>query len=106
MPFFLITNVWIVAQVGRDKIPFLPHKNYKLIQLFHGCGPKGILHTEKDLDIYDAWCVPSNFIKQRYIELWEAPPEKIYATGYARMDLLLKYLKLPKKVIGGSGNKK
>lgn len=88
---FLKTDLWIIAHTGRD-IPFLPHKNFRIIQLWHGIGPKGISPSKKDYDKYDAWCVASEYSKQRHIELWDAPNEKIIVTGYAEMDRLLQYL--------------
>jgi len=96
IPYFLKTDVWIRTHTGFGGLALMPHKNYKVIQLWHGIGPKAISFSKKDYDIYDAWCVASKFSKQRHIELWNAPPEKLYVTGFARMDALYNYLKMPK----------
>ena len=71
-----------------------PHKP-KTIQLWHGVGPKGI--EGDDYTLCDARCVSSRYTKRRHIELWNAPPEKLYVTGFARMDFLYNYLKIPKE---------
>ncbi|RKX93394.1 MAG: hypothetical protein DRP84_08500 [Spirochaetes bacterium] len=65
----------------------------KMIQLWHGVGPKGEKRDKIDYEEIDAWCVSSEYTKQRHIELWGAPPEKLFVTGFARMDTLLRYLK-------------
>lgn len=96
LSYFLRTDIWIIAHIGSD-IPLLPHKNYKVIQVKHGVGPKGSMPTKRDFDAHDAWCVPSEFIKKRHIMLWDAPPEKLYVTGFTKMDTLYKYLKKPKE---------
>ena len=64
----------------------------KKIQLWHGVGPKGEKRTKEDYDEVDAWCVSSEYTKKRHMELWNAPPEKLFVTGFARMDTLLEYL--------------
>ncbi len=97
IPHFLKADVWVIAHTGMGNIPFLPHKNYKIVQLWHGIGPKGINHKREDYKICDAWCVPSEFSKQRHIILWNAPPEKLYVTGFPEMDMLYKYLKTRKE---------
>lgn len=97
LPWYLKTDVWLRVQTGIGIFSLLPHKNYKVIQLKHGVGPKGTMPSQHDFEMHDAWCVSSQFIKKRHVELWNAPPEKLYATGFARMDLLLKYLKMPKE---------
>ena len=71
-----------------------PHKP-KAIQLWHGVGPKGI--EGDDYTLCDVRCVTSEYTKQRHIQLWGAPPEKLYVTGFARMDYLYNYLKMPKE---------
>ncbi|MCD6411131.1 MAG: CDP-glycerol glycerophosphotransferase family protein [Thermoplasmata archaeon] len=69
----------------------------KFIQLWHGVGPKGI--APDDYELCDARCVTSDFTKHRHLELWKAPLEKLYVTGFARMDRLYNLLKLPKEEI-------
>jgi len=64
----------------------------KKIQLWHGVGPKGEKRTKEDYDEIDAWCVSSEYTKKRHMELWNAPPDKLFVTGLARMDTLLRYL--------------
>ncbi|GAG41638.1 unnamed protein product, partial [marine sediment metagenome] len=96
LPYFLKTDVWIVAHSGLGNIPLLSKKNYKIVQTWHGIGPKG-LNLNNLYEKYDAWCVTSDFSKQRHIELWNAPPKKIYITGFAEMDRLYRYLKHSKK---------
>jgi len=73
---------------------FLFPNKPKTIQLWHGVGPKGI--PPIDFSICDARCVTSEYTKKRHIELWNAPMEKLYVTGFARMDFLYRYLKVPK----------
>lgn len=98
IPYFLKADLWVIAHIGRD-IPQLPHKNYKVIQLWHAVGTKGITHTKETFDNYDAWCVSSDFSKNKYIELWDAPPEKLFVTGFAEMDLLFNHLKSEKDIL-------
>jgi len=92
--YILNTN----AIVTNDSyLTFLFPKKYIKIQLWHGIGPKG---GRRDISAYekiDAWCVASEFSKKRHIMLWNAPEEKLYATGFARMDFLYNYLKMPKE---------
>ena len=95
--YFLRADVWVLAHTGIGNIPFLPHRNYKLVQLWHGIGPKGINHTKKDYEAHDLWCVSSEFSKERHITLWGAPPTKLRVTGFARMDTLHKYLNVKRK---------
>ncbi|EDY36277.1 CDP-Glycerol:Poly(glycerophosphate) glycerophosphotransferase superfamily [Aciduliprofundum boonei T469] len=57
-------------------------------------GPKGITFTKEDYESH-YFCVASEFSKKRHIELWNAPPEKLFVTGFARLDRLLKYLQKP-----------
>ena len=96
IPYFLRADIWVIAHKGRD-IPFLPHKNYKIIQLWHGISPKGSNHPKEDFEIYDVWCLPSKYIKQRFIQLWGAPENKLYVTGFPRMDRLYNYLEEPRE---------
>ena len=99
IPYFLKTDVWVVAHKGKV-IPLLPHKNYKVIQLWHSSGGiKGVAHRKEDFDMFDAWCVSSEYAKKRHTELWNAPQEKIYVTGSARTDLLNNYLKTKKETL-------
>lgn len=97
IPYFLKTDLWVVAHKGRD-IPFLPHKDYKIIQLWHSSvGMKGIKHFKEDFEFYDNWLVSSEFSKKRYMELWNAPENKLSVTGSARTDTLYNYFKIPKE---------
>jgi len=66
------------------------------VQLWHGIGPKGGIFPKKDIETYDAWCVASEYIRKRYIELKHMPPGKLFVTGFARMDTLYEYLKVPR----------
>lgn len=85
---------------------FLFPREPKMIQLWHGEGGKG----SNKPDIPGIQCVPSQYIKRRYIELWGIDSKKLYVTGYARMDFLYKYLRTPKeklaKELGIDGRKK
>ena len=96
--YFLKADIWVIAHKGRD-IPFLPHKNYKIIQLWHALGTKGIPHNKETFEEFDAWCVASDFSKNKYIELWDAPSEKLFVTGFAEMDALFNHLKTEKSVL-------
>ena len=92
MKYILNTN----AIVTNDSyLTFLFHKKYIKIQLWHGEGGKGT--GKSDIEGCDVRCLPSDYLEQRYIELWNAPPEKLYVTGYARMDFLYNYLRTPKE---------
>ncbi|PNX48766.1 MAG: hypothetical protein BV456_09460 [Thermoplasmata archaeon M8B2D] len=79
---FLITN--------DSYLTFLYDKDVKKIQLWHGVGPKGI--PSDDYSLCNARCVTSEYTKKRHVDLWNAPPDKLYVTGFARMDILKKYL--------------
>jgi len=109
LPYFLKADIWVIAHKGHDILP-LPHKNYKSIQLWHAVGTKGISHTKKTFDEYDAWCVSSDYSKSKYMELWDVPSEKLYVTGFAEMDAFAKYLKTERNIlldeIGIEQNKK
>lgn len=93
IPYFLKTNIFVTADVV-SIFSFFQRGKYKIIQLWHGVGGKGTNH-KGDYEALDAWCVPSEYIKKRHMNLWNAPPEKLYETGYARMDFLYNYLKRP-----------
>lgn len=80
------TDVFVTSDA---LLPFLFQHRPKVVQLWHGMSPKGV---GRDFDGADALCVASEFAKQRHIELWNVPLEKIYVTGYARMDGLLNYI--------------
>jgi CDP-glycerol glycerophosphotransferase (TagB/SpsB family) len=96
IPYFLNTDLWVVAHKGND-IPFLPHKNYKVIQLWHAAGIKATDVRKKHFEKYDKWCISSDYVKNRYITLRGASPERLYVSGFARMDMLYNYLKMPKR---------
>lgn len=98
IPYFLKADIWVVAHKGRD-VPFLPHKNYRIIQLWHALGTKGIPRNKETFEEFDAWCVSSDFSKDKYIELWDAPSEKLFVTGFAEMDTLFKHLKTEKSIL-------
>ena len=109
LSYFLQADIWVIAHKGYD-IPSMPHKNYKIIQLWHAVGTKGLPHTKKTFDGYDAWCVSSDYSKNKYIELWDAPSEKLCVTGFAEMDTLARHLKTERNIlldeIGIQQNKK
>jgi len=92
----LVTNTSALVTNDSYLLFLFPHKP-KTIQLWHGVGPKGI--PPIDYSICDARCVTSEYTKKRHIELWNAPPEKLYVTGFARMDILYHYLKVPKNAL-------
>ena len=60
-------------------------------------GPKGITFTKENYNIHIGICVPSEFIRKRHIELWDAPSEKIYVTGEAKIDYLLELTRYSKE---------
>lgn len=92
IPYFLRTIMFVTSDVV-SIFSFIPKEQYKIIQLWHGVGPKGI--PPEDYERIDARCVTSEYTKQRHTELWDAPSRKLYVTGFARMDLLYNYLKTP-----------
>jgi CDP-glycerol glycerophosphotransferase len=87
----ILLNVDILV-TSDSPLDFLFARKPKTIQLKHGSGPKGTIVTKEEFDKFIAWCLPSDYIKKRHIELWNAPEEKLYVTGYPRMDRLLLYL--------------
>ncbi len=92
-------DLWVLAHLGRANLPIIMHNKYrelKKIQLGHGVGPKATKGVNREYDLFDATCLSSEFIRNRHITLWNAPPEKLFVTGFARLDLLLKYLNKPK----------
>jgi len=97
LPYFIDTNVWVVTNVGENLIPFVPHKDYMVVQLFHGAGLKPKFRNSNFYEKYDKCCVPSLFNKNKQIEICNAPENKLVVTGYPRIDLLLKYLNIPKQ---------
>jgi CDP-glycerol glycerophosphotransferase len=78
---------------------FFQNNKPKTIQLWHGVGPKPTFHSQEEYEMFDIWCTASEFSKQRHIKLWHAPENKLRATGFARMDLLYNYLKIPRKTL-------
>lgn len=94
---FLRTDIWLVAHLGVRDIPSIPHRNYKMIQLWHAVGSKAVGVVKRHFEKYDIWCVSSDFIKQRCIDLRGAPHERLYVSGFARIDTLLNYLRRPRK---------
>ena len=94
---YLSADLWVLAHIGAMNFPAIlqfQYRSLKKLQLWHGVGPKGADFTGS-YDEFDAWCMPSEFIKKKHIELWNAPPQKLYVTGFARLDQLLKYLQTP-----------
>jgi CDP-glycerol glycerophosphotransferase (TagB/SpsB family) len=87
----ILLNVDILV-TSDSPLDFLFKSKPKTIQVKHGSGPKGTIVTKEEFDKFIAWCVSSDFIKKRHIELWNAPEKKLYVTGYPRMDRLLSYL--------------
>ena len=96
IPKFLRADAWVIAHKGLRDIPCLPHNDYKILQLWHGIGPKGVVFTQEDYKKY-YFCLASEFSKQRHMKLWNAPPDRLYPTGFARMDRLYRYLRMHKK---------
>ncbi len=89
-------SLWILAHRGPMNLPHILKNRYKevnKIQLEHGVGPKITKGEDREYEDYIATCLSSEDIKKRHIELWNAPPERLYATGFARLDLLLGHLK-------------
>jgi len=72
---------------------FFPITRPKIIQLWHGVAIKGHKRVKEDYENVDVWCVSSEYVKKRHVELYNAPIEKIRVTGYATMDRLHDYLK-------------
>ncbi|NPA75624.1 MAG: hypothetical protein GXO25_06050 [Euryarchaeota archaeon] len=96
---FQNADVWVLAHYGKWNLPTPLHNRYESItkiHLGHGVGPKATKGESREYDIYDAICLSSEFIKNRHITLWNAPPNKLYPTGFARLDILLKYLQTPR----------
>ncbi len=94
---YLAADLWVLAHRGAINFPTILQSQYrslKKLQLWHGVGPKGTDFTGA-YDEFDGWCMSSEFIKKKHIELWSAPPHKLYVTGFARLDRLLKYLQTP-----------
>ena len=94
------TELWVLAHRGAMNLPIFLHGKYRTlrkIQLEHGVGPKATRGYDREYNIYEATCVSSESIKKRHVELWGAPEDKLYATGFARLDTLLNYLKKEKR---------
>ena len=95
-------NLWVLAHRGAINLPPVIQSQYfkvRKIQLEHGVGPKATKGEDRGYHYYTATCVSSEFIRERHIKMWNAPAEKLFATGFARLDLLLNYLKRPKEEI-------
>ncbi|WP_162007682.1 CDP-glycerol glycerophosphotransferase family protein [Aciduliprofundum sp. MAR08-339] len=96
---YMNADLWVLAHKGAWNVPFFLQSKYKSLpklQLWHGVGPKGIHNTQEDYKIHKGWCVPSEFVKMRHIKIWNAPPNKLYVTGEAKIDHLLYLLNLPR----------
>ncbi len=99
---YINAELWVLAHRGAMNLPVFLQGKYKTIrkiQLEHGVGPKATRGTDREYDIYAATCVSSESIKERHVVLWGAPEDKLYATGFARLDTLLKYLKKERRDI-------
>jgi len=90
----LVANTSVLV-TNDSYLRFIFGKKIKTVQLWHGEGGKGASKP----DIPGIQCVPSQYIKKRYIELWNIDPEKLFVTGYARMDFLYRYLNIPRKYL-------
>jgi len=88
----LVANTSVLV-TNDSYLRFIFGKKIKTVQLWHGEGGKGASKP----DIPGIQCVPSQYIKERYIELWNIDPEKLFVTGYARMDFLYRYLNTPRE---------
>lgn len=87
MRYLLNTDVLVTSDTAFQSLFF--HKKPKVIQLWHGVCPKGLSLPEYD---FDAWCMSSEYIKKRYIKIYDLSQEKLYVTGYAGMDTLFTHL--------------
>jgi len=94
LPYFLRADAWVVAHHGFGNIPLAKNGDCIKIMLWHGAGYKGHQRERNPsfYSHYDAWCTSSDWARERHISLWNAPPEKIYGTGYPRLDRLCHYL--------------
>lgn len=87
MKYLLNTEILITSDTALQYIFF--HQKPKVIQLWHGVCPKGLTLPEYN---FDAWCMSSEYIKQRYTKIYNLSPEKLYVTGYPGLDTLFAYL--------------
>ena len=87
MKFLLNTDILVTSDSSLDYL-FL-HKRPKVVQLWHAICTKAMLPHENNFDV---WCVSSDYIKQRYVELYKLPSNKFYSTGYPAIDILYKHL--------------
>jgi len=87
MKYLLNTDILVTSDTPLNSLFF--HRKPKVIQLWHAVSTKGIPPHKNDLD---AWCVSSEYIKQRYVELYKLPSSKIYVTGYPSLDTLYRHL--------------
>jgi len=85
--YLLNTDVLVTAD---SALEVLFNHNLKVVQLWHGVCPKGYTIPRYD---FDAWCMASEYIKQRNIKIQDLSPKKLHVTGHAALDNLLKYLK-------------
>ena len=88
MKYLLNTDILVTSDTALNSLFF--YKKPKVIQLWHAVSTKGIPPHKNDLD---AWCVSSDYIKQRYVELYKLPPSKIHVTGYPSLDILYNHLR-------------
>lgn len=95
---YINADLWVLAHRGAWNVPFFMQNKFNKIpkiQLWHGVGPKGITFKTEDYKNYLAFCVPSEFIKKRHVELWNAPVDRIHVTGEPKIDYLLKLARIP-----------
>ncbi len=100
--FYKYADLWVLAHRGRSNLPAVIQDSYetvKKIQLEHGVGPKATRGKDREYHLDEALCLSSEFIRERHIKMWKAPPEKLFATGFARMDLSLKYASMSREEI-------
>ena len=90
MKYLLNTDIIVTSDTPLNSLFF--YKKPKVIQLWHGICPKGIIPKHEDTSDLYAWCVSSEYIKQRYIKLYNIPKKKLYVTGHAALDTLYVYL--------------
>lgn len=90
MKYLLNTDIIVTSDTPLNSLFF--YKEPKVIQLWHGICPKGIIPKHKDTSDLYAWCVSSEYIKQRYLKLYSVPEKKLYVTGHAALDTLYVYL--------------
>ena len=87
MNYLLNTDVLVTSDTALQYL--FSHKKIKVVQLWHGVCPKGLTLPEYD---FDAWCMSSEYLKQRYAKIYNLTPKKLHVTGYAALDTLFTHL--------------